>query len=145
MNAEMRSNILAHVPVQELAVWRTSIEKIGEIEVIHEPAMGLVMMKAQESAENVQFYVGEVLITDCTVSVDGDLGYAARMGNEPEAVYVLAVVDAISCKQDAKWTGWLTEFDSWLLEKEAEQRQDRLFAHKLTKRTLVDFDVMDTD
>jgi len=55
----------------------------------------LTMIRAEDSLEKQEFYLGEALTTECEVAVDGAPGYGVCLGEEPVRGYCLAVVDAL--------------------------------------------------
>lgn len=125
--------------------WKEKIEALGSIETIKRPNMGLVMMRAEESVENAVFNVGEVLVSEATVSVDGMLGYGISMGNEQEKAEVLAMIDAVYHSEDKKWLPIINSFNLWLKEQQEIQYQKKLSEFQITKRSFVDFNVMDDE
>lgn len=94
MLLEKRTKILVE---GDFAVFRKLAEKIAEnskVKVIREPQTTLVMVPALDTAEQILFYLGEVLITECTVEVDGTAGYGFVIGDEPEKALCLAILEA---------------------------------------------------
>ncbi len=71
-----------------------SIAKQSRVRVERAAKTSLVMMKARDSVSNRPFYLGEVLITECTVSVNGKFGIGMVVGEQPERAYLMAVIDA---------------------------------------------------
>lgn len=55
---------------------------------------GLTMIKVREGAKNSLFYIGEVLITECKVYINGNLGIGIIACDDEELSYKLAVIDA---------------------------------------------------
>jgi alpha-D-ribose 1-methylphosphonate 5-triphosphate synthase subunit PhnG len=66
----------------------------GEVELVKQPEKSLVMTKARDSVSEQPFYLGEVLVTECTVAIRGAYGFGVLMGEDAERAYQLAVVDA---------------------------------------------------
>ncbi|PTQ56815.1 MAG: hypothetical protein BSOLF_2617 [Candidatus Carbobacillus altaicus] len=58
------------------------------------PAPGLVMVTIQESVEGDYFYAGEVLVTECKVTVDGIIGLGLVKGYDTRRAKALAIIDA---------------------------------------------------
>lgn len=69
------------------------VEKNHEVKIIEEPSYGLVMIKARESAKNTLFYLGETLVMESKVYVNGEIGLGIVQGDKPELAYNLAVID----------------------------------------------------
>jgi len=64
------------------------------ITVLKAPQIGLVMMRAQEAVENAGFNLGELLVTECTVTRgEGEVGWGLCLGENPDRAFHLAVLD----------------------------------------------------
>ena len=81
------------VPLQELV---TNLEQQHTVTIIKEPSVCLTMIRAEDSLDRQEFYLGEALTTECEVAVDGSVGYGVCLGDEPVRGYCLAVVDALA-------------------------------------------------
>lgn len=68
------------------------IAHLGEIEVI-ENRTGLVMLPMRDTAQGTHFHLGEILMSEARISVDGIEGYGMRRGRDLEAAMAMAVVD----------------------------------------------------
>lgn len=55
----------------------------------------LIMMRARDSIEGEIFNLGEVLVSECWVEVEGVLGYFMVLGDDPERALAGAIVDAV--------------------------------------------------
>src|SRR5262245_28734169 len=80
-------------PLQQLV---EGLEQQHAVAIVKEPSVCLTMIRAEDSLENQEFYLGEALTTECEVSVDGKAGYGVCLGDEPVRGYCLAVVDALA-------------------------------------------------
>lgn len=141
MKRKQRTEILINGSPDIAAAMAGDIKSRYEVAVIEEPNQGLVMVKVKETAQKSQFYLGEVLVTECKVQVEGALGVGMVKGNEPDRALNLAVIDAA-------YTAGLKETASWSAVLQAES--DRIAAqraalHANVLRTRVDFETMDTD
>jgi alpha-D-ribose 1-methylphosphonate 5-triphosphate synthase subunit PhnG len=86
------------------------------VEDLQEPQEGLVMIKMREQARNSLFYLGEVLITEAKVRVNGMVGLGLVEGSDSDLARNLAIIDAV-------WDSALPEQSSWeQLLQQAEQR-----------------------
>jgi len=65
------------------------------IEAVKAPAGGLVMMRARESVEYLQFNLGEVLVTTCELKLEGTPGYGMVMGMNDEHAEAAAILSAL--------------------------------------------------
>lgn len=115
------------------------IEQNYTVTMIKPPEKSLVMTKAKDSVSQQPFYVGEVLVTECTVSINGIYGFGILMGEDAERSYQLAVVDGAFQAGLPETKAW----DALLLVEE----QNTLLGHKLVyaqaMKTKVNFDTME--
>jgi alpha-D-ribose 1-methylphosphonate 5-triphosphate synthase subunit PhnG len=115
------------------------IEQIYPITMIKPPEKSLVMSKANDSVSQQPFYMGEVLVTECTVSINDIYGFGVLMGEDAERAYQLAVIDAA-------FQAKLPESESWNADLLAEEQhitaQHRLVYSQALK-TKVNFDTME--
>jgi len=54
------------------------------------------MVRVKETVENETFNLGEVLVTRCEVTLNGEPGWGVAMGDDPERALCAAVLDAAS-------------------------------------------------
>ena len=71
------------------------LEQTHSVQIIKAPAICLTMIRAEDSLDKQEFFLGEALTTECEVSVDGSIGCGVCLGEEPVRGYCLAVVDAL--------------------------------------------------
>lgn len=107
--------------------------------VIEEPNNGLVMVKIRETAKKSQFYIGEVLVTECKVRINGFPGIGIIKGHEPEKAYHLAVVDAAFNAQLEETKQW----ENVLGQREKVIGKNKQDTARQVLRTKVDFHTMD--
>ncbi len=83
-----------------LRVDKTGLRKMRALadregmKVRQSPSIGLVMLRVKDSCD-VEFCLGEVLVTEAEVEYRGCRGYGIATGDEPERAYLIASVDAI--------------------------------------------------
>lgn len=94
MNKRELSAILTKASPQEVAAIAEPIKAHTQIQILKEPQKTLVMVKARESIQNSLFYLGEVLATECMVTVDGYKGMSVIAGDHFEKAVDVAVIDA---------------------------------------------------
>jgi alpha-D-ribose 1-methylphosphonate 5-triphosphate synthase subunit PhnG len=68
------------------------IAELGYIEVLQNQT-GLVMLPMQDTAQGVNFHLGEVLVSEARISAAGQDGYGMRRGRDLEAAMAMALVD----------------------------------------------------
>jgi alpha-D-ribose 1-methylphosphonate 5-triphosphate synthase subunit PhnG len=141
MNRKMRTEVLIDGSPELASSLASDIRSKYEVDLIEEPNHGLVMVRVRETAKMSQFYLGEVLVTECKVRIEGAMGIGIVKGDEPEKAYDLAVIDAA-------YAAGLQETVSWSnrLQTEGEQIAAKRHAHHLkVLQTKVDFETMDID
>jgi alpha-D-ribose 1-methylphosphonate 5-triphosphate synthase subunit PhnG len=63
------------------------------VEVSRGPSVGLLMVRAEEPSERLQFNVSEVTVSEAEVTANGQRGYAMVIGRQPEKALAGAVLD----------------------------------------------------
>lgn len=117
------------------------LETRHEIRVLKTPGICLTLVRAEDSLEKQEFYLGEALTSECEVSVDGLTGHGLCLGEEPVRAYCLAVIDALlhgGRPVPEAVTTFIAEQRALLEQQETEE-----FNHIL--RTQVDFKLMEQD
>lgn len=139
MKKSRLSKILIEGNPQLLEKLAAQVQETHTVNVKRSPSTGLVMMKTRDSVSRQPFYMGEVLITECTVEIDGIFGMGVLMGEEPDRAYSIALVDAAF---NAKLP--ITLF--WLPELEEEERKIKSYQQKEMSKlaaSKVNFDTME--
>lgn len=111
------------------------------VQVVRQPSIATAMIRAEDSVEGQPFYLGEALITECELSVDGQAGFGVCLGDEPVRSYCIAVVDALIILSDARMQALRT----FLAEQEASIARRLAMEHGHIQRTKVDFKLMEED
>ncbi len=108
------------------------------VTIVKSPEKALTMIKMREPVKQSLFYLGETIITEAVVSLDGAVGNAVTMGDDFEKTLYMAVIDAAEnrgvFKQEAR-----------LLEWEADQNTRIEKENAMLMKTKVDFHSMDTE
>lgn len=115
------------------------IENKYEINVLEAPNNGLVMLKMRENSKRSLFYLGEVLVTECKVEINGVIGLGILNGLDEQKAYQLAVIDAAynaHLPETDDWTALLQQ-DLSTIEEYNEQESARIL------QTKVNFETMD--
>lgn len=139
MKRKRRTKILIRGNRNLSNMLREEIESKYKVSVINEPNYGLVMIKTRETAKNTLFYLGETLVTEATVYVNGKIGLGIVQGDEPELAYNLAVIDGaynINAVETVTWK-------KLLIKEEIEiERVEKIRNNKILE-TKVKFETMD--
>lgn len=115
------------------------LEKKYEIKITKKPTIGLTMVKANDSVEYQEFYLGEVLITEAEVSVNDKVGVGICIGDEPIRCYCQAVIDAVVQLKDENYDkvdSFLKKETDFIINKEKEENYEIL-------KTKVNFKLME--
>ncbi|MBC7923112.1 MAG: phosphonate C-P lyase system protein PhnG [Ferruginibacter sp.] len=110
-----------------------------QVNLTKAPATCLTMVRAEDSVENQEFYLGEALTTECEVEVNGQAGYGICLGDEPDRAYCLATVDALFAAGDAR----LPTVEAFLAAQWAAIQQRERLEFSQIMRTKVDFKLME--
>jgi alpha-D-ribose 1-methylphosphonate 5-triphosphate synthase subunit PhnG len=138
---EQNDYILCECTLDALEGFVRELESHHTVQIIRQPAVCMTMVRAEDSVEAQPFYLGEVLITDCEVQVDGQAGYGLCMGDEPVRCYCMAVIDALLLSDDPR----ANEVRAFL-EGQAVLIADRQrLEYNLIQRTKVEFKLMEQD
>ena len=112
------------------------------VEIVIAPKLGMTMVQAEDSIDFQPFYLGEVLITECQVSVNGQLGYGYCMGDAPQRAYSIAIIDAImhtECHPKQSDVHVFIEIEKAKLLKQQLEEYNQVL------KTKVDFKIMEQD
>ena len=90
-----RDYILVECNLEKLKTFTAQLEQEHPVTLIREPSVCLTLIRAEDSIEQQEFYLGEALTSECEVGYEGQIGYGVCLGEEPERAYCLAVIDAI--------------------------------------------------
>ncbi len=117
------------------------LEQTHEVKLIKAPVICLTMVRAEDSLEKQEFFLGEALTSECDVLVNGASGHGLCLGEEPVRAYCLAVCDAFlhgGLAVPAELSAFLDDHRERLARRELEE-----FNHIL--RSQVDFKLMEQD
>ncbi|HZK53360.1 MAG TPA: phosphonate C-P lyase system protein PhnG [Desulfosporosinus sp.] len=139
MLRKKRTEILINGSSEVSVKLSQEILTVYEVKTLEEPNNSLVMVKVRESAKRSLFYLGEVLITECKVMIQGALGIGMVMGHKLELAYNLAIIDAAynaNCPETKEWTSVLLR-EGDRIKGNCEASQNKIL------KTKVNFDNMD--
>lgn len=141
MNRKERTRVLVEGDRKLLSRMASEAEQRFSVAVVKDPTEELVMLKMREDAQRSLFYLGEALMTSCTVRIGQSYGYGMALGEDRKKVRDLAIVDAAyaACGNEAMLCRWDEELA-------AERRRLDERARSLSEallRTQVDFSTME--
>ncbi|MBB6735098.1 phosphonate C-P lyase system protein PhnG [Cohnella zeiphila] len=138
LNSAKVSKLLIESEEPLLERFAAEIERNYQVRIVRAAEKSLVMSQARDTVSHQPFYLGEILVTECTVELNGVYGYGILMGERSEEAYRLAVVDAAfrsHAEETAGWEGPLREAELRLEERRRSER-------RMIDRTKVHFDTM---
>jgi len=138
MDKKRLTKILAKAEEYDVAALSNRIQKMYPPVIIKEPTKALTMIKMREPVKQSLFYIGEVIVCEATVEIDGTKGFAVLMGDNGEKVLDMAIIDAAVNK------GVFTQTDT-LLQLEKQQGEREMRENALHMKTMVNFESMDQE
>jgi alpha-D-ribose 1-methylphosphonate 5-triphosphate synthase subunit PhnG len=134
--------VLSECTNDSLVQFITNIEPGLDIQMVIAPKLCMTMVQAEDSIDFQPFYLGEVLITECQLTVNGELGYGFCMGDAPQRAYSMAIIDAILHKPEHPLQ---TEIHLFVEKEKAILTKSRLEEYNQILKTKVDFKIMEQD
>jgi alpha-D-ribose 1-methylphosphonate 5-triphosphate synthase subunit PhnG len=138
---EQADYIICECDLEPLETFVRELEPHCAIQVVRHPAVGTTMIRAEDSVEGQPFYLGEALITECELNIDGQPGFGLCLGDEPVRSYCMAFLDALMLLSDPR----LSRVEAFLSEQAALIEGRVRAEHDLVQRTKVDFKLMEEE
>ncbi len=139
MNKKRLFQILARADREEVIQLGKKIQQeCHSVTVVRQPEKTLAMIKMREPVKNSLFYLGEIIVTEATVTIDGSTGVAVTMGDDFDKTLSMAMIDA-ACNagifhHEALLTAW-----------ESAQHLQMEKENAMMQKTKVDFHSMDSE
>ena len=131
------SAVLSGASKEEVSEIAGQIKAGSEIKILKEPQKTLVMVKVREPVKNSLFYLGEVLATECMVTVDGEKGVSVITGDDFEKAVSAAVIDGYLNGRDSK-----EDVIRQIIELGRKQKKGREELNRQLQKSKVNFSVM---
>ena len=138
MEKKRLTRILAKADRAAVAELSESIRKSYRPVIVKEPGKTLAMIKVRESVKQSLFYLGEVIVCEAAVEIDGARGAAVAMGDDIEKILDMAIIDAAINK------GVFEDMDA-LLELERQQNDRVMRENAMHMKTMVNFESLDQE
>jgi len=132
------TKILAKADRADVAVLSENIQKSYRPVIVKEPGKTLAMIKVREPVKQSLFYIGEVIVCEAVVEIDGVKGVAVTMGDDAKKALDMAIIDAAVNK------GIFDGMDT-LLELEIQQNNKAMRENAMHLRTMVNFESLDQE
>ncbi len=130
--------ILAKADAASIARLAEELKAAHSITMVKEPNKTLTMIKMREPVKESLFYIGEVLVCEAVIELDGTRGMAVTMGDDFEKVLNMAIIDAAYNRS-------VFERESELLRLEEEQQVAEQKENAMHMKTMVNFNSMDSE
>jgi len=137
INCADRTAIVAYMGEQAVDELLAMISD-HEVEIIRQPRTGLIMMPLTDSFMS-DFNLGEVLVTETVVKIEGVEGYGMVAGENPRSALARAAAEAIL---KGKISPVRTALEALLERQESLLQEAHLLERALTESTRVSFDLM---
>ncbi len=133
--------IICECGLEPLEAFVRQLEPQCTIRIVRHPALGTTMIRAEDSVEGQPFYLGEALVTECELNIDGQAGFGLCIGDEPVRSYCMAFLDALLILAD----GRLPQIHRFLAEQEQLIAAGVKQEHQHIQRTKVDFKLLEQE
>lgn len=138
MKKKQLTKIMAKADKKIIAGLSAKIQKTYKPIVVKEPGKTLTMIQMREPVRQSLFYIGEVIVCEAAVEIDGVKGIAVVMGDDTEKTLDMAIIDAAINK------GVFTDMHT-LLELEKIQNDLVMRENAMHLKTMVNFNSMDQE
>jgi alpha-D-ribose 1-methylphosphonate 5-triphosphate synthase subunit PhnG len=138
MDKKRLTRILAKADRRDVAAMAADILETHRPVIVKEPGKTLAMIKMREPVKQGLFYIGEVIVSEAVVEIDGVRGAAVAMGDDAEKTLDMAIIDAAINK--GVFTGTETLLTLEKGQNDAVMREDAMHL-----KTTVNFESMDRE
>ena len=136
MDKRRLTKVLVRADKSDVAAMSADIQKIYRPLIVKEPDKTLTMIKLRDPVRRGMFYIGEIIVCEASVEIDGVQGISVLMGDDAEKALDMAIIDAAINKE---------VFDGFekLAELEKKQNQREMQERVMNLNTTVNFASMD--
>lgn len=130
--------ILSRADRRDVIVLGKELQQQYAVTIVKKPEKSLTMIRMREPVKQSLFYLGEAIVTEAVVTLEGTVGTAVTMGDDFEKTLYMAVIDAAENKGVFAHEDLLVKW---------EQTQQRRIAQEnaMFQHTKVDFHAMDSE
>lgn len=130
--------ILSRADRRDVIVLGKELQQQYAVTIVKKPEKSLTMIRMREPVKQSLFYLGEAIVTEAVVTLEGTVGTAVTMGDDFEKTLYMAVIDAAENKGVFAHEDLLVKW---------EQTQQRRIAQEnaMFQQTKVDFHAMDSE
>ena len=124
--------------ISEVAALSAEIKKKYTPVIVKEPAKTLTMIKLRDPVRRGMFYIGEVIVCEASVELDGEPGFSVLIGDDMGKTLDMAIIDAAVNK------GVFNGVEE-MLALEEKQENAMMQENAMCLRTMVNFESMDQE
>ena len=130
--------ILSRADRRDVIALGKELQQQYAVTIVKKPEKSLTMIRMREPVKQSLFYLGEAIVTEAVVTLEGTVGTAVTMGDDFEKTLYMAVIDAAENKGVFAHEDLLVKW---------EQTQQRRIAQEnaIFQQTKVDFHAMDSE
>lgn len=138
MEKQRLFRIMANMSNKNLKELSGKITEAGDVIMIKEPSKTLTMIKMRETVKSSLFYIGEVMVSEAIVEMNGIKGMAVTMGDDFEKVLAMAIID---CGFNNGFSV-MKKIEGDLMAFEAKQNKRKEKENGMHLKTMVNFNTM---
>ena len=138
MDKRRLTKVLVRADGGEVSAIAAGVRSAYSPVIVKEPGKTLTMIKLRDPVKQGVFYIGEVIVCEAAVEIDGVRGLSVIMGDDEEKALDMAIIDA------AVNMGVFDDFEK-LAELERKQNKREMQEHAMNLRTMVNFDSLDQE
>jgi alpha-D-ribose 1-methylphosphonate 5-triphosphate synthase subunit PhnG len=138
MDKRRLTKVLVRADRGEVAALSADIQKMYRPVITKGPGKTLTMIKLRDPVKQGVFYIGEVIVCDAAVEIEGTPGAAVLMGDDTDKALDMAIIDAAVNK--SVFNGFNT-----LIALEKGQNEKVMKENAMLLRTMVNFESMDQE
>ena len=136
MDKRRLTKVLVKADRNDVAALSADIQKTYRPVIVKEPAKTLTMIKLRDPVKQGLFFIGEVIVCEAAVEIDGVQGISVLMGDAADKALDMAIIDAAVNK------GVFIGMDK-LAELEKKQNERVMQENTMHLKTMVNFESMD--
>ena len=138
MDKRRLTKVLVRADKSDVAAMSADIQKTYRPIIVKEPGKTLAMIKLRDPVKQGMFYIGEVIVYEASVEIDGVQGISVLMDGDAKKALDMAIIDA------AVNIGVFDGFEK-LAELEEKQNKKEMREHVMNLKTMVNFESMDQE
>ena len=136
MDKRRLTKVLVRADRSEVAALSADVQRSYRPVIVKEPGKTLTMIKLRDPVKQGMFFIGEVIVCEASVEIEGVQGISVLMGDDAEKTLDMAIIDAAINK------GVFDDVEK-LAELEEKQNKREMQEYVMNLKTMVNFESMD--